>query len=168
MCESEYGAGRPLELQSFTDIVSLYDSCIAFIKRSPIVAITSVSTRTNDGASYPSSWQALTTNDYSVDTEINQINISSALNNWGLLGRRRSLSSEAKIVYTSGFDFSTDTSQEANAIRSICGRIVSYMATAVAIGKASITDTDGFQSFVSTDNYLSAFLFPLGKYRPHG
>lgn len=166
MCESEYGAGRPLELQSFTDIVSLYDSGIAFIKRSPIVAITSVSTRTNDGIAN-SEWQALTADDYSLDTEINQVNIKT-LNNWGWTGRRRSLPSEAKITYTSGFDFSTDTSQEANAIRSICGRIVSYMATAVAIGKASITDTDGFQSFVSTDNYLSAFLFPLGKYRPHG
>lgn len=166
MCESEYGAGRPLELQSFTDIVSLYDSGIAFIKRSPIVAITSVSTRTNDGIAN-SEWQALTADDYSLDTEINQVNIKT-LNNWGWTGRRRSLPSEAKITYTSGFDFSTDTSQEANAIRSICGRIVSYMATAVAIGKASITDTDGFQSFVSTDNYLSAFLFPLGKYRPNG
>ncbi len=167
MCESEYGAGRPLELQTFTDIVELYPSSgIAFVKRSPLVSVSSVSTRTNDGISN-NAWQLLTTDNYSVDSETNQININ-RLNNWGWSGRRRSLPSEAKITYTSGFDFSTDNSQEANNIRAICGRIVSYMEQPIAIGKASITDADGFQSYVSSDNYLGIFLAPLAKYKPRG
>lgn len=164
MCESEYGAGRPLELQSFTDIVPLYNFGIAFVQRSPLVSVTSVSTRSNDGITN-SEWQLLTANDYSVDVETNQVNIN-ALDNWGWSGRRRSLPSEAKITYTSGFDFSTDTSQEANNIRAICGRIVSYMAQPVAIGKASITDATGFQGYTSVDSYLGIFLLPLAKYRP--
>lgn len=164
MCESEYGAGRPLELQSFTDIIPIYNSGIAFVKRSPLISVTSVSTRTNDGITN-SDWHLLTADAYSVDIETNQVNIN-ALDNWGWTGRRRSLPSEAKITYTSGFDFSTDNSQEANNIRAICGRIVSYMEQPVAIGKINITDEAGFQSYVSVDSYLGIFLLPLAKYKP--
>jgi hypothetical protein len=166
MCESEYGAGRPLELQSFTDIVPIYTCGIAFIKRSPIVSITSVSVRTKSSFG-TSDWQPLTSNDYFADTEINQINIR-ALDNWGMSGHRRSHPSEAKVTYTSGFDFSTDTSQEANNIRAVCGRIVSYMEQPVAIGKYNVTDTNGFQSYVSGDSFLGLFLLPLAKYKPRG
>lgn len=170
MCESTYGADRPLEVTTFTDIVELFpNSGIALVKRSPIIAVTSVSVRRkidNFGGS-GSEWQLLTSNEYSVDTEISQVNIN-YFDNWGMLGRRRSHPMEAKIVYTSGFDFSTNTSQEANNIRAICGRIVSYMEQPIAIGRASVTDTNGFQSFVSTDNYLGLFLLPLAKYRPRG
>lgn len=164
MCESEYGAGRPLELQSFTDIVNLYSSGIAFVKRSPLVSVSSVSTRTNDGISN-SEWQLLTTDDYSVDIETNQVNINS-LDNWGFSGRRRSLPSEAKITYTSGFDFSTDNSQEANAIRAVCGRVVSYMEQPPAIGQQAVTNSSGFQGYVEAGNYLKIFLEPLKKYKP--
>lgn len=167
MCESTYGADRPLEITTFTDIVDLYPaSGIALIKRSPVIAVSTVSVRrkVNNFGSSSSEWQLLTSNEYSVDTEINQVNINYS-NNWGMLGARRS-PMQAKITYTSGFDFSTDTSQEANNIRAICGRIVSYMEQPIAIGRANITDADGFQSFVSTDNFLGAFLIPLAKYRP--
>jgi hypothetical protein len=113
MCESTYGADRPLELQSFTDIVDLYPaSGIALIKRSPVIAVSSISVRreVDNFGSSSSEWQLLTSNEYSVDTEINQVNINYS-NNWGMLGARRS-PMQAKITYTSGFDFSTDTSQE--------------------------------------------------------
>jgi len=169
MCESTYGADRPLELQSFTDIVDLFPaSGIALIKRSPVVSVSSVSVRrkVNNFGSSSSEWQLLTSNEYSVDTQINQVNINYS-DNWGMLGARRS-PMEAKIVYTSGFNFASDTSQEANNIRSICGRIVSYMAQPVAIGKANITDAVGFQAYVSSDNFLGVFLLPLAKYRPRG
>lgn len=169
LCESDYGANRPLELQSFTDIVELYQSSgIALVKRSPLISVTSVSIRTKSFfGNSNSEWQLLTSDQYSVDTEINQININ-ALDNWGMSGHRRSLPSEAKITYTSGFDFGTDTSQEANNIRSVCGRIVSYMEQPISIGKANITDEVGFQAFVSGDSFLGLFLLPLAKYRPRG
>ncbi len=169
MCESTYGADRPLELQSFTDIVDLYPaSGIALIKRSPVIAVSSISVRReidNFGSS-SSEWQLLTSNEYSVDTEINQVNINYS-KNWQMLGARRS-PMQAKITYTSGFDFSTDTSQEANNIRAICGRIVSYMEQPIAIGKANITDANGFQSYVASNSFLGVFLAPLGKYKPRG
>jgi hypothetical protein len=169
MCESTYGADRPLELQSFTDIVDLYPaSGIALIKRSPVIAVSSISVRreVDNFGSSSSEWQLLTSNEYSVDTEINQVNINYS-NNWGMLGARRS-PMQAKITYTSGFDFSTDTSQEANNIRAICGRIVSYMEQPIAIGKANITDAVGFQAYVTSNSYLGVFLAPLGKYKPRG
>jgi len=163
MCESTYGADRPLELQSFTDIVDLFPaSGIALIKRSPVIAVSAVSVRCKSD----NAWQLLTTDDYSVDTEINQVNINYS-DNWGMLGRRRS-PMQAKITYTSGFNFSTDTSQEADNIRSICGRIVSYMEQPIAIGKANVTDAVGFQSYVASNSFLGVFLAPLGKYRPRG
>lgn len=167
MCESTYGADRPLELQSFTDIVDLYPaSGIALIRRSPVISVSSVSVRrkVNNYGSSSSEWQLLTSNEYSVDTEINQVNINYS-DSWQMLGARRS-PMQAKITYTSGFDFSTDTSQEADNIRSICGRIVSYMEQPIAIGKANVTDDVGFQAYVSGDNFLGLFLAPLIKYKP--
>jgi len=159
MCESTYGADRPLELQSFTDIVDLYPaSGIALIKRSPVIAVSSISVRReidNFGSS-SSEWQLLTSNEYSVDTEINQVNINYS-NNWGMLGARRS-----------PMQANTDTSQEANNIRAICGRIVSYMEQPISIGKANITDANGFQSYVASNSFLGVFLAPLGKYKPRG
>lgn len=169
MCESTYGADRPLDVTTFTDIVELYPaSGIALIKRSPVIAVSAVSVRRkiNNFGSSSSEWQLLTANEYSVDTEINQVNIN-YVDNWGMLGARRS-PMEAKITYTSGFNFSTDTSQEANNIRSICGRIVSYMELPIAIGKANITDAVGFQSYVASNSFLGVFLAPLGKYKPRG
>lgn len=169
MCESTYGADRPLDVTTFTDIVELYPSSgIALIKRSPVIAVSSVSVRRkiNNFGSSSSEWQLLTSNEYSVDTEINQVNINYS-DNWGMLGARRS-PMEAKIVYTSGFNFASDTTQEANNIRAICGRIVSYMELPVAIGKANITDDVGFQAYVSSSSFLSVFLLPLVKYRPRG
>ena len=169
MCESTYGADRPLDVTTFTDIVELYPaSGIALIKRSPVIAVSAVSVRRkiNNFGSSSSEWQLLTANEYSVDTEINQVNINYA-DNWGMLGARRS-PMEAKITYTSGFNFSTDTSQEANSIRAICGRIVSYMEQPIAIGKANITDAVGFQSYVASNSFLGVFLAPLGKYKPRG
>lgn len=169
MCESTYGADRPLDVTTFTDIVDLYPaSGIALIKRSPVIAVSSVSVRrkVNNFGSSSSEWQLLTSNEYSVDTEINQVNINYA-DNWGMLGARRS-PMQAKITYTSGFDFSTDTSQEADNIRAICGRIVSYMEQPIAIGKANITDDVGFQAYVNSSSFLSVFLLPLVKYRPRG
>lgn len=168
MCESTYGADRPLDVTTFTDIVELYPSSgIALIKRSPVIAVSAVSVRRkiNNFGSSSSEWQLLTTNEYSVDTEINQVNINYA-DNWGMLGERRSHPMEAKIVYTSGFNFASDTSQEANNIRSICGRIVSYMEQPIAIGEANVTDDVGFQSYVTGGSFLGLFLTPLQKYKP--
>lgn len=161
MCESSYGADRPLDITTFTDIVQVYSSGIAFIKRSPIIAITSVSARSGIG----NEWQLLDVDSYSIDIESNQVNFKS-FDYWGSKFTR-SQSMEAKITYSSGFDFTT-TTQEVKNIKSICGRIVSYMNQKVAIGQAAVTDSVGFQSFVSGDNFLGLFLLPLAKYKIRG
>ena len=63
MCESTYGADRPLDVTTFTDIVELYPaSGIALIKRSPVIAVSAVSVRRkiNNFGSSSSEWQLLT------------------------------------------------------------------------------------------------------------
>lgn len=164
LCESVYGAGRPLDVTEYSDVVKVYSSGLAFIKRSPLIDVSAIVTR----SSPQENWTLLSTDDYSIDYDVCQVNIKRLNSNWGYSPRRNSPSQEVRIVYTSGFDFSTDTSQEADNIRAICGRIVSYMEQAVAIGKANITNADGFQSFVTSDNFLGVFLLPLAKYRPRG
>ena len=168
MCESEYGAGRPLEITTFTDIVEYFPmGQVAYAKRSPVISVSEVSIRgkSNNFGGTTSEWQLQDPSTYTVDNTINQINVGYT-NNWALYGNSgRGDRMEAKIVYSSGFDFTITSNQEINSIKAICGRIVSYMNQVVAIGKANITDVDGFQSFVSGDNFLGLFLNPLQKYR---
>lgn len=165
MCESTYGADRPLDVTTFTDIVPVYSSGIAFIKRSPLIAVSAIVVR----RSPQDDWQSVDVAAYAIDTSTAQVNfkylpVGSSRN----FGASFSTRTEAKITYTSGFNFSTDNSQEANNIRSVCGRIVSYMEKPIAIGEASVTDAVGFQSYVPLDNYIGIFLLPLAKYKPRG
>ena len=162
MCESAYGADRPLDIHEFSDIVTVYSTGLAFIKRSPLIDVSAVVIR-----SCPQEdWTLLDSADYSIDYDVCQVNIKRFNSNWGYGNRSRYQPQEARIIYTSGFDFSTDNSQEANNIRAICGRIVSYMEQPVAIGKIGTTDALGFQSYISADSYLGIFLLPLAKYKP--
>ena len=151
MCESVYGADRPLAITTFTDIVQVYSSGIAFIKRSPLVNVSLVQIR----SSPQEDWQTLTSDSYLVDFDICQIAFKIRSGN------------SARITYTSGFDFTT-TTQEVKNIKSICGRIVSYMNQKIGIGQGNITDAVGFQSFVATDSFLGIFLQPLAKYKVRG
>ena len=167
MCESTYGADRPLDVTTFTDIVPVYSSGIAFIKRSPLISVSSIVVR----RSPQDDWQSVDVATYAIDTTTAQVNFKylpvGSNSNFGSF-RNSSSRTEAKIVYTSGFNFSSDTSQEANNIRSVCGKVVEYMEQPIAIGQASVTNADGFQSYVPLPNYLSIFLAILTKYKPRG
>ena len=167
MCESTYGADRPLDVYEYSDVVTVYQSGIAFVKRSPLIDVSAIVVR----RSPQDDWELVDTDAYSVDYDIGQVNFKylpvGSSSNFGSL-RNSSTRTEARIVYTSGFDFDTDTSQEANNIRVICGRIVSYMEKPIAVGEASVTDAVGFQSYVPLSNFLSIFLAPLTKYKPRG
>jgi hypothetical protein len=166
MCESTYGADRPLDVYEYSDVVPVYSSGIAFIKRSPLIDVSAIVVR----RSPQDDWQAVDSATYSIDYDTCQVNFKylpvGSSRNFG--SPRSSTRTEARIVYTSGFDFATDTSQEANNIRSVCGKVLKYMEQPIAIGEASVTDSTGFQSYVPLSNYLSIFLAPLTKYRPRG
>lgn len=167
MCESTYGADRPLDVYEYSDVVPVYSSGIAFIKRSPLIDVSAIVVR----RSPQDDWQAVDSAAYSIDYDICQVNFKylpvGSSSNFGSL-RNSSTRTEVRIVYTSGFDFDTDTSQETNAIRVICGKIVSYLEKPVAVGEASVTNTDGFQSYTTLGSYLSVFLAPLARYKPRG
>ena len=167
MCESTYGADRPLDVYEYSDVVPVYSSGIAFIKRSPLIDVTAIVVR----RSPQDDWELVDTGAYSIDYDTCQVNfkylpVGSSSNFGGL--RNSSTRTEARIVYTSGFDFDTDTSQEANNIRSVCGKVVSYMEKPPSAGQQSVTDASGFQSYVPLDNYFGIFLLPLAKYKPRG
>jgi hypothetical protein len=167
MCESTYGADRPLDVYEYSDVVPVYSSGIAFIKRSPLIDVSAIVVR----RSPQDDWQSVDSAAYGIDYDTCQVNFKylpvSSSSNFGSL-RNSSTRTEARIVYTSGFDFSTDTTQEANNIRSVCGKVVTYMKQPIAIGESAITNADGFQSYVPLDNYLSIFLAVLTKYKPRG
>ena len=166
MCESTYGADRPLDVYEYSDVVTVYQSGIAFVKRSPLIDVTAIVVR----RSPQDDWELVDTDAYSVDYDICQVNFKylpvGSSRNFG--DSRSSTGIQARIVYTSGFDFATDTTQEAENIRSICGRIVSYMEKPIAVGETSVTDAVGFQSYTPLGNFLSVFLAPLSKYKPRG
>jgi hypothetical protein len=166
MCESTYGADRPLDVTTFVDIVPVYSSGIAFIKRSPLIAVSAIAVR----RSPQDDWQLVDSAAYSADTTTAQVNFKylpvGSSSNFGSL--KSSTRTEAKITYTSGFDFATDTSQEANNIRAVCGKVVTYMQQPIGTGQQSVTDALGFQSYTPLDNYFGIFLLPLAKYKPRG
>ena len=165
MCESEFGAGRALDLVSRTDIVEVYASSRTCILRAlPIGAITTVEIR------YPmQEWSVVEASDYYLDSNIGQINFKSLANeNRASQYGRSSGKREAKITYTSGFDFVANTSQEVKNIKAICGRIVSYMNLGAGIGITSDTPVAGFRSFASADNFIGLFTAQLTKYKLRG
>ena len=168
MCESEYGAGRPLEITTFTDIVEYFPmGKVAYVKRSPVISVSEVYIRgkSDNFGMTTSDWQLQDPSTYTVDNTINQVNIGFT-DIWSFSGgQSRGDRMEAKIVYSSGFDFTITSNQEINSIKAICGRIVSYMFQKIGIGQANITDVVGFQSFVAGDRFIGLFLTPLAKYR---
>jgi hypothetical protein len=167
MCESTYGADRPLDVYEYSDVVPVYSSGIAFIKRSPLIDVSAIVVR----RSPQDDWQAVDSAAYSINYDTCQVNFKylpvGSSSNFGSL-RNSSTRTEVRIVYTSGFDFDTDTSQEANNIRSVCGKVVSYMEQPIGTGQQSVTDASGFQSYTALDNYFGIFLLPLAKYKPRG
>ena len=167
MCESTYGADRPLDVYEYSDVVTVYQSGIAFVKRSPLIDVSAIVVR----RSPQDDWELVDTDAYSVDYDIGQVNFKylpvGSSRNFGSL-RNSSTRTEARIIYTSGFDFDTDTSQEANNIRAVCGRIVTYMEKPPSTGQQSVTDGSGFQGYTPLDNYFGIFLLPLAKYKPRG
>ena len=166
MCESEFGAGRPLDLVSRIDIVEVYSSSrMCILKALPIGAITTVEIR------YPMAqeWTVLETSGYYLDSSVGQINFNSLAN--GNRGSRRVGSSgnpQARITYTSGFDFVANTSQEVKNIKAICGRVVSFLNQKVGLGFTSDTVAADFKSFAQIDGFIGLFTAQLAKYKLRG
>jgi hypothetical protein len=70
MCESEYGAGRPLEITTFTDIVEYFPmGKVAYVKRSPVISVSEVYIRgkSDNFGMTTSDWQLQDPSTYTVD-----------------------------------------------------------------------------------------------------
>jgi hypothetical protein len=165
MCESSYGANRPLELQPFQEIISINPQyrvgVLSYypIANSPALAVESLVTALGNrfGRTVLDAWQPLAAGDYRLDAETGEL--------W-LMTR----ATKARVAYSAGLDFAGD-SAEVKRIKSIAGQVLTYFAN-YKVGLDSylsnpVGDT-GVESYnlVRPDQYLSALLLPLRVYQP--
>lgn len=161
LCESSYGANRPLELQPFTEVVTVVNR-VATLMHYPIgLPLVSVSARmlrdVGFGRALLHQWLGLGTDEYLIDVETNQL--------W--LGGE---ASEVKVSYNAGFDFAS-SSVDVNRIKAIAGQIVTYYGSykigldSYLLNPAGDGDVVSY-NLATLNSYLSGMLQPLRKYLP--
>lgn len=160
LCESSYGANRPLEQTTYEAIVTVNPlTRTAQLPYFPVVSVVSVAVRQSReswGRVSTSEWW-LTTG-YMLDIPTGQLNFTT-------------LVTEAKVAYIAGFDFTANT-LEAKQIKAIAGTIVDYGANRFYGQLDSYLSNppgDGqVESFnyVRPDTWLQTILMPLKKYYP--
>lgn len=163
LCESSWGANRPLDQQQFTEIISInpltrtgnLPNVPVLSSPAPVVSVRV--SRDSWGRVTTSSWFTLDSGGFSVDYEIGQLNLFS-------------MATEAKVSYTAGFDF-TQTSQEIQTIKAIAGVVVDWAARRFygqLDSYLSNPPAGAVESFnmVRPDTYLEVALRPLKKYAP--
>jgi hypothetical protein len=163
LCESSWGANRPLDKQSFTEIITINPKFrIGSLSYNPVSStptpIVQVRRHTDSwGRIMITDWFTLDSGSFSIDFEIGQLNLFS-------------VATEAKVTYTAGFDF-TLTTQEVVNIKAIAGVVVDWAARRFYGQLDSYLNNETgapIQSFnmVAPDRYLETILRPLKKYSP--
>jgi hypothetical protein len=164
LCESSYGANRPLELQQHSEIITInLKYLVGTLSYYPIAALPSMSVwaRIMMDASFGRlslhQWLPLASDDYLLDVETGELRLGG-------------VASEVKVVYSAGFDFSL-SSAEVKSIKAIAGQALTYFAN-YQVGLDSYLNNPagegGVESYnlVRPDQYLSAILLPLRRYMP--
>lgn len=161
LCESSYGANRPLELQQHTEIVTVVN-WVATLTYYPIVPpLVSVSARllrdVSFGRTVLHQWLQLGSDEYLLDVEVNQLRLGGH-------------ASEVKVTYSAGLDFST-SNIEVQKIKAIAGQIVTYYGNyrvgldSYLLNPAGDGDVISY-NLAPMNSYLSGMLQPLRKYLP--
>jgi hypothetical protein len=164
LCESYYGANRPLELQQFKEIVSVnlaYRVAVLTyypIATSPALAVEAIvaSSGNRFGRVILDVWSDLRSDEYRLDIETGELWIAT-----------RAI--QARATYTAGFNFGSSAPDVLN-IKAIAGQIVTYFAN-YRVGLDSYLSNppgNAVESYnlVRPDQYLTALLLPLRKYMP--
>ena len=168
LCESSYGANRLLELQPYTEVISINQTYrVGTLSLYPIAAeplplvealITASVNRFAFGRPSLGAWAELAVGEYRLDTDTGDLWIDRA-------------ASQAKVSYSAGFDFSS-TSPEVSKIKAIAGQVLTYFAN-YKVGLDSYLDhptaanaTIQSYNLVRPDQFLTAMLLPLRKYLP--
>jgi hypothetical protein len=175
LCEGSYGANRPLEQQTYTEIVdALAVERFAYLSRYPVVSLSEVqvrrrlqrysdpfmqriSSRDTWGRQGLLDWITLTSDQYLLDIETGRLNFYE-------------FATEARVTYVSGFDFG-GSDQTARQIKAIAGVVLTYMANNYYGGLNShlinpATGTAENFNYATIDRYLEVTLSPLKRYIP--
>lgn len=163
LCESSWGANRPLDKQSFTEIITINPKFrIGSLSYNPVSSTptpTVATRRYTDswGRTISTDWYVLDAGSFSIDYEIGQLNLFNPV-------------SEARVTYTAGFDFAL-TTQEVVNIKAIAGVVVDWASRRFYGQLDSYLNNEigaPVQSFnmVAPDRYLETILRPLKKYAP--
>lgn len=160
LCESSYGANRPLEQMLYEAIVTVNPKTrTTQLPYVPVVSVSSVSVRQSR-----ESWGRISTSEwwlttgYMLDIPTGQLNFET-------------VATEAKVSYVAGFDFAVNTA-EVKQIKAIAGTILDYGANRFYGQLDSYLSNppgDGqVESFnyVRPDTWLQTILTPLKKYYP--
>ena len=164
LAESSQGANRPLELQSYTEVIRLnleVQQCQ--LSRSPIaetptptIEIRSTNTKDQWGRSHGvSSWYPLSAQDYVLDSN-GELHLT-----W-VQGWR---ATEVKATYTTGFDFDEE-SFEIEEIKSVVGAIASFLDHPIGKGIARDESAGVIFQQLELGKVPESYLLPLRKYRP--
>jgi hypothetical protein len=136
LIESEQGAGRKLEINTITEILPLNEFQSCFLTTDPILSLVSVQARTGKfrdmtGFPYQSSpWRDVDEEDYTLDeNELTLVTSEAFFNGWntGYGIRSQVFLTQAKVSYSTGFDFADDTDPDVRYIKANAGQILNYL-----------------------------------------
>lgn len=184
LVESPIGANRSLELTAQVEIKPInVNFQTAQFSLLPIATSPTPSIQVRRGevlTGYRRSlgitdWQTLSASDYTIDPVGGRVHFDiKTIDGWGRFGYRNT---QAKLSYTSGFDFADD-SYEVRSIKSLFGQMLLYSQT---IGyQSGITEVDidgeyrvrygatsgGGNATAGAGILPETFLIPFRKYRP--
>lgn len=190
LAESDLGANRPLEQETTVELVRISKQFQSgqlarfpvLASPAPVVDVRVGQTKTPFGRAIPqTSWARLPNTSYSIDYEDGRINLFVASSFGFSVGLY--YATEARVEYTSGFDFATNTA-EIRSIKAVVGQLATYLwvaegGAAPSSGTGPITriDVDGEYSlsfgngiYNNSDSRqaMSNILLPLKKYAPRG
>ena len=163
LCESDYGANRPLDYAQHGEVISINSSGFGYLSLLPVYPTpTVIEVRESvDGWGRISGpgWRPLATSEFELDYITGRLDVFVK-------------SSDVKLFYYTGFDFGSGATQEIKNIKAIAGQVVEYFGR-YRVGLDSYLNNPAggaveSYNLVRPDQYLTTLLRPLMKYRPRG
>jgi hypothetical protein len=166
-CEGHYGANRPLEKTTFTEVSPVRapeQEAIARLSMHPIdpnSLIVQARVLVEDGFSriFTGEWQTLDSASYEFEVTTGEL-------------RLHLIASEVKVNYTAGYDFRSPTQPDVQKIKAIAGAILTHMGNhGFGVFTSTLDNPTGTavlsNSFAPLDGYMKTMLHPLKRYVPY-
>jgi hypothetical protein len=162
ICEGAAGSNRLLELQAFTSIVAVQRvERFCYLPFFPVVSVAAVSVRQQAdswGRFVDGGWLPLADDEYWLDVEVGRLHFAR-------------FAAEARVTYSSGFDFSVSSNPDVVTIKAIAGLVLTHIANNYGgsldnYSTNPATGTAESRNYARLDTYLEAILLPLKRYAP--